>query len=797
MQVIRYDTRFPVSAFVHLPLAENRRIWENSRSDTDVFKESPDVLEPLSPRMTELLKTHGLCSVGDLRRCRRKVKRLTSDLPAFDSVWIDALVSQKSLTPYQATLLESDRPEQIAQGEYILIDRLGGRNRSETFLARTRKRKRFCLKKLSLRPEQREPTQNHLSETIRRLAEWHHPHVVAPLEVIAQEDSLFVVSRYVPGLNLRELLVRRGRFPVRVVVAIARQLLSGMRVLQKEGVYHGDLRLENVKLSPQGRALLVETGVQNAIAPQLSYVTDLTTEQCEGIAPERVATGNLVDERTELYSLGCLLWQLLAGRPPIKEADPLAKLTAHQKREIPDLREWAPDVPEKIALAVNQLTQRDPTKRPESFVDAAKLFGRSSFGDRRTLREYQAYFLSQAPGWTIRERSGPRKNWPWLVASAASLLMIAVVLQDEGARTELLSLANRVSETTEEIFAVPEPIVEEEETKQSPFLSLPAPDAEGVIRLTKSGEYLAEKLEVVGPLTIVAKEDVSASVIVRESWNISCESLALDNLQIQQQLEAEQGASVVVRSLDVKISHCTFDLRNSEADLPQSSPSQRIGIAWKSIDPEDRSGGRFDVRDSVFLGGGSQIYFGTSPSNWNVDNCLSIGAEAFARFRHWPEPERPLSGNWENLCLRQTGSMLIFDPKQNKSPVSGELRLTAKSCVFDLTPDRGALFLFRQEDVPEGQFSYLSLIGEDCVAAESLVVAGQWSEEKTVTRLPAERLQIEGLILAPIQYAGEISANTEDSAVREVSGPRLSSELPGIAVEGLPGKETRIPNSEP
>ena len=139
----------------------------------------------------------------------------------------------------------------------------------------------------------------------------------------------------------------------------------------------------------------------------------------------------------------------------------------------------------------------------------------------------------------------------------------------------------------------------------------------------------------------------------------------------------------------------------------------------------------------------------------------------------------------------------MFDPKQDDSPVSGELRLTAQNCVFDLIADKGALFLFRQDDVPAGQFSYLSLIGEDCVAAESLIVAGQWSEEETVNSLPAERLQIEGLILAPVQYVGEISANPQDSAVREVSGPRLSSELPGIIADRLPGNEPGISNSDP
>jgi serine/threonine protein kinase len=749
-------------------------------------KEHTDVLEPLSPPLTELLQTHGLCSAADLRRCRRKVKRLTYDLPAFDSVWIDALVSQKSLTPFQATLLESDRPEQIAIGDHVLVDRLGGRTRSETFLARTRKRRRYCLKVLAPRPEQRDQALANLQQALGHVQDWKHPNVVVPRDAFLADEQLVVVSPYVAGLNLQELLVRRGRFPARVVRAIARQILSGLRALHKRGLVHGDIRLENVKLSPRGRALLVETGIHNALSPQLSYVTDLTGEQCDAVAPERVATGRDADERSELYSLGCLLWHLLAGRPPIKEADPLAKLTAHQQRDIPDVREWAPDVPDKLALAVGQLTKRNPAERPESFEAAAKLFGRSSFGDRKALREYQAYFLSQAPAWTIKEQSARRKLWPWLLASAASLAMLAVVLQDEGARTQLLSLADRISEQTEEIFAVPEEATEGDSSENS-LLSLPDPDARGVITITENGQYSAREFSVVGPLTITADAGVEATIVCDEPFKIQCESLKLENLRFRRVDTGGQGALAVVRSLDVEVERCLFDLRVESKKHSDQSPSRLLGLAWKSLDPVDRSGGRISLRNSLFVGGTSQLYFADAPSRWSIENCLSLHGDAFARFKSWPNPERPLSADWQQFTLRETGSMLLFDPKEDDSPVSGELAITARNCVFDLQPESGALFLFHQDDVPDAQFTYLSLVGEDCVTSDSLVVAGRWdADAKKHYPLSADSLRLEGLVIAPISYAGPASEFPDGSQVTDVSGPRLSAELPGIQAERLP-----------
>lgn len=741
---------------------------------------------------------HGLCSAADLRKCRRKVKRLTYDLPAFDSVWIDALVSQKSLTPFQATLLESDTPENIAIGDYVLIDRLGGRPRSETFLARTRKRRRFCLKVMSPRQEQCAPALAKLQHSIAKARGGKQPHVVSPIDAFIEGDRLVVVSPYTAGLNLQELLVRRGRFPVRVVQAIARQVLSGLRELQKFRLVHGDLRLENVKLSPRGRALLVETGIHNALAPQLSYVTDLTGEQCEAVAPERVATGRLADERSELYSLGLLLWHLLAGRPPIKKADPLAKLTAHQQREIPDVRDWAPDVPEKLAVAVGQLTQRNPANRPESIEAATRLFGRSSFGDRKVLREYQAYFLSQAPAWTLKEQSASRPLWPWLLATACSLAILSLALQDEGARAELLSLGNRISRQTEDFFADrgPEQDVQPEE---HPLQSLPTPDAQGVITISQSGEYSAQTLKVVGPLAIVADEDVDASIVCEESFNIQCESLRLENLRFRRIDQGRRGALLVVRSLDVEVEHCLFDMRVMSPEKKEgvsASPAQLMGLAWKSLDPVDRSGGNVSLRNTIFAGGSSQLYFANPPANWSIENCLSIRGETFARFKSWPNPERPLSADWKQFTLRETGSMLLFDPvvgvdsdapESKISPVSGELRIIASNCVFDLLPDRGALFLFNRKEVPAAQFTYLSLVGEDCVTSESLLVAGRWdSTEGKRYPLAADSLRLEGVVIAPISFAGEASELPSGSQVTEVSGPRLSAELPGIQADRLP-----------
>src|SRR5260370_30193090 len=100
------------------------------------WQEVGDMRDPLSEPIHKLLLELKLCSASDLRRCRRRVRRLTFDLPAFDSIWLDALVQIGRLTPFQARLLESANPRALQIGPCVAVNRLWGGSNSQTLLAR-------------------------------------------------------------------------------------------------------------------------------------------------------------------------------------------------------------------------------------------------------------------------------------------------------------------------------------------------------------------------------------------------------------------------------------------------------------------------------------------------------------------------------------------------------------------------------------------------------------------------------------------------------------------------------------
>jgi serine/threonine protein kinase len=382
------------------------------------------VVEPPSRRLQQILLGLKLCSPRDLRRCASRVKVLLADLPAFDSVWLDALVQRRVLTSWQAQTIEADQPERLKIGPCVVENRVGQSHHSATYLAQLPDQKGQCvIKRVVVPAELRKSINDRLKQLIERSRELTHPGILVPhsysevsneplpeltvgeklKESAATQASrqtgtataslkngsksgvsrarrknkaptrqspdklqteLAIVSRLVDGLSLSEILLRRGRLPAADVDAIARQLLESLSSLHESGIVHGDILLSNIRLVTSGHAVLVDAGVRPALQPEFQINAHVGPEQNDGIAPELIGTGAAATPRSDLYALGFALWQLLAGRPAFPTGDPLAKLAAHQTERLPDIQEFAPDTPDQLAKIIEWLTEPVAAHRP-------------------------------------------------------------------------------------------------------------------------------------------------------------------------------------------------------------------------------------------------------------------------------------------------------------------------------------------------------------------------------------------------------------------------------------------------
>ena len=157
---------------------------------------------------------------------------------------------------------------------------------------------------------------------------------------------------------MEELLIRGGRLPWEVVAEVGRELLSALTWLESARLLHGDLVPRNVRLDPRGGIHLVDPFSRRLSQPAFALTDQLTLRDCDGVAPEQVGTGRAADARSELYALGCLLWQLLTSRPVVLSADPVTRMMKQKDHDIADVRGPVPDCPEWMSRLIQSMTRR-------------------------------------------------------------------------------------------------------------------------------------------------------------------------------------------------------------------------------------------------------------------------------------------------------------------------------------------------------------------------------------------------------------------------------------------------------
>ncbi len=263
----------------------------------------------------------------------------------------------------------------------------------------------------------------------RAAAQLTHPNIVTVIDRGEDQGRQYIVFEFVEGENLKDLIVRSGPLPVRRAVELALSVADGLSFAHDHGLVHRDVKPQNVLLSENGSVKVTDFGIARFVEAE-SGVTQTGTVVGTGeyLAPEQ-ASGGAVSAATDVYSLGVVLWEMLAGRVPFEGDTFVAVALRHVNETPPAIREFRSDVPPRLAAAVEKALQKDPAERfPAMEAFAAEL--RACLVSSGTEGETAVIPLPVSP--PKRARTRPRRlrsgSWPvGYVAIAVALGIAALV----------------------------------------------------------------------------------------------------------------------------------------------------------------------------------------------------------------------------------------------------------------------------------------------------------------------------------------------------------------------------------
>ena len=257
-------------------------------------------------------------------------------------------------------------------GRYELEELVGTGGMSRVYRAHDRRLERLvALKVLHERLGADDEHVSRFHHEARAVAQLSHPNVVTVIDRGEDGGRRFIVFEYVDGENLKQLCERTGPLPVRRALEIAVAVADGLAYAHEHGVVHRDVKPQNVLLSRDGEVKVTDFGIARSLDAESGLtVTGTVLGTSSYLSPEQ-ASGLRVTPAADVYSLGVVLYELLAGAVPFPGGNQVVVALKHVNEPPPSLLDSRPDVPARLASAVARALQKDPEQRFASMDDFA------------------------------------------------------------------------------------------------------------------------------------------------------------------------------------------------------------------------------------------------------------------------------------------------------------------------------------------------------------------------------------------------------------------------------------------
>jgi eukaryotic-like serine/threonine-protein kinase len=371
---------------------------------------------------------------------------------------------------------EDTQPGQPFDGRYRVLGRLGVGGMATVYLAEDSSLgRKVALKVMAERYAEDGEFVERFRREAQAAARLNHPNIIAVYDRGEADGRPYIAMEYLQGRTLKQVIQKEGPLSPERAIAVTMQVLAGLRYAHEHGVVHRDVKPHNVLVGDDGRIKVTDFGIAHAGDPQMTEVGSIVGT-AQYLSPEQ-ARGRSVGPQTDIYSLGVVLYEMLAGRVPFEGDSSVAIAMQHVSDEPPPLRSLAPLVPESLGMVVGHAMLKDPSQRYASADEFAADLDRV----RRGLVPAAATALIAIPhdateqvpaaeatriaprpettpllsGEKLPPRPVPRKRsrWPWLlvlllVLAVGALAAFALGVGSGGDKPNTTTTTNQTTTTT-------------------------------------------------------------------------------------------------------------------------------------------------------------------------------------------------------------------------------------------------------------------------------------------------------------------------------------------------------------
>jgi eukaryotic-like serine/threonine-protein kinase len=251
----------------------------------------------------------------------------------------------------------------VLSGRYKLAAKLGSGGMSTVYLAKDGTLDRDVAVKVMHREMSEQPDQlERFRQEARAVAKLSHPNVVAVIDAGEDGGHPYIVFEYVEGETLKQRIARIGALDAQEALAYAIEIARGLTVAHARSMVHRDIKPQNVLIDSEGRAKLTDFGISRQLEQDGMTATGRVLGTTDYVAPEQ-AMGHPVDPRSDIYSLGVVLYEMLVGQVPFHADSQVGVAMKHVNEELPDVQQRRPEISAAAALVVERATAKDPAER--------------------------------------------------------------------------------------------------------------------------------------------------------------------------------------------------------------------------------------------------------------------------------------------------------------------------------------------------------------------------------------------------------------------------------------------------